>query len=59
MADLWSCVRMTRTHKSIQGEGVECSGQLSICARTLDFERLRQKNENNRGQVSEGQQDQV
>lgn len=60
MADLWSCVRMTGTHKSIQSEGIVCSGQLSICGRTLDFERLRQlNNENNRRQVCGGEQDQV
>lgn len=57
MADLcyW---RMTWTHKSIQVEGVVCSGQLIICAHILDSQGLRQKNQNNRRQVCMVEQDQ-
>lgn len=57
MADLRNW--MTRTHKSIQVEGIICSGQLGICGHVLHSEGLRQKNQNNRRQVCMGEQDQV
>lgn len=49
IADLSSYMMMMMmmwTHKSIQHEGLVCTGQLSICAQMLST-GLRQKNQNN------------